>query len=149
MTGSGHVGRNDPCPCGSGKKYKQCHLDADRTAGCSGSNAPVHTRDRQLVQAMLEHAVDRARAATRRALETLDLADSSTAQLLAPWSVYHVRIAGRTMAERFVDEAGDHLDLDELRWIDAQRTAWLSVWEVLDATPGERIALGLATTLAP
>jgi uncharacterized protein len=22
--GSGKVGRNDPCPCGSGKKYKQC-----------------------------------------------------------------------------------------------------------------------------
>lgn len=21
--------RNDPCPCGSGKKYKQCHLDVD------------------------------------------------------------------------------------------------------------------------
>ncbi|MFY7865212.1 preprotein translocase subunit SecA [Roseateles sp.] len=21
----GHVGRNDPCPCGSGKKYKNCH----------------------------------------------------------------------------------------------------------------------------
>ena len=19
------VGRNDPCPCGSGKKYKRCH----------------------------------------------------------------------------------------------------------------------------
>jgi len=24
--GSGKVGRNDPCPCGSGKKYKKCHL---------------------------------------------------------------------------------------------------------------------------
>jgi preprotein translocase subunit SecA len=23
------AGRNDPCPCGSGKKYKNCHLDAD------------------------------------------------------------------------------------------------------------------------
>jgi preprotein translocase subunit SecA len=23
--GWGHVGRNDPCPCGSGKKFKQCH----------------------------------------------------------------------------------------------------------------------------
>ena len=23
--GSGKVGRNDPCPCGSGKKYKRCH----------------------------------------------------------------------------------------------------------------------------
>jgi len=26
FTRAGHkVGRNDPCPCGSGKKYKQCH----------------------------------------------------------------------------------------------------------------------------
>ena len=24
------VGRNDTCWCGSGKKYKRCHLDADR-----------------------------------------------------------------------------------------------------------------------
>ncbi len=23
------VGRNDPCPCGSGKKYKQCHMRTD------------------------------------------------------------------------------------------------------------------------
>jgi hypothetical protein len=21
------IGRNDPCPCGGGKKYKDCHLD--------------------------------------------------------------------------------------------------------------------------
>jgi len=25
-------GRNDPCPCGSGKKYKNCHLDKDEAA---------------------------------------------------------------------------------------------------------------------
>ena len=25
-------GRNDPCPCGSGKKYKHCCLDKDRAA---------------------------------------------------------------------------------------------------------------------
>ena len=24
MTRTGKVGRNDPCPCGSGKKYKRC-----------------------------------------------------------------------------------------------------------------------------
>ena len=23
------TGRNDPCPCGSGKKYKKCHLAED------------------------------------------------------------------------------------------------------------------------
>jgi tetratricopeptide (TPR) repeat protein len=26
------AGRNDPCPCGSGKKYKHCCLDKDRAA---------------------------------------------------------------------------------------------------------------------
>jgi hypothetical protein len=26
------VGRNDPCPCGSGKKYKQCHLLIEQAA---------------------------------------------------------------------------------------------------------------------
>lgn len=29
---SGKVGRNDPCPCGSGKKYKLCHGRAGRAA---------------------------------------------------------------------------------------------------------------------
>ncbi|MBN1773864.1 MAG: SEC-C domain-containing protein [Deltaproteobacteria bacterium] len=24
------LGRNDPCWCGSGKKYKHCHYDADQ-----------------------------------------------------------------------------------------------------------------------
>jgi len=27
------VGRNDPCPCGSGKKYKHCCLDQHKAAG--------------------------------------------------------------------------------------------------------------------
>jgi preprotein translocase subunit SecA len=25
VRGGEKVGRNDPCPCGSGKKYKKCH----------------------------------------------------------------------------------------------------------------------------
>jgi hypothetical protein len=28
-------GRNDPCHCGSGKKYKQCHLDKDQASARS------------------------------------------------------------------------------------------------------------------
>lgn len=31
--------RNDPCPCGSGKKYKKCCLPLDREAGPSGAAA--------------------------------------------------------------------------------------------------------------
>ena len=26
------IGRNEPCPCGSGKKYKKCHLLQDEIA---------------------------------------------------------------------------------------------------------------------
>lgn len=26
------IGRNDPCHCGSGKKYKKCHLEKDETS---------------------------------------------------------------------------------------------------------------------
>jgi preprotein translocase subunit SecA len=25
VTAANPIGRNDPCPCGSGKKYKKCH----------------------------------------------------------------------------------------------------------------------------
>ena len=30
--GTRHPGRNEPCHCGSGKKYKHCHLAADEEA---------------------------------------------------------------------------------------------------------------------
>lgn len=35
------VGRNDPCPCGSGKKYKKCCLDSDiEKANFTGEDLP-------------------------------------------------------------------------------------------------------------
>jgi len=42
------VGRNDPCPCGSGKKYKKCHgagatAAAPPAASGNGSARPSQT----------------------------------------------------------------------------------------------------------
>jgi hypothetical protein len=34
-------GRNDPCWCGSGRKYKKCHLDEDQVKERSGGELPV------------------------------------------------------------------------------------------------------------
>jgi tetratricopeptide (TPR) repeat protein len=34
-------GRNEPCPCGSGKKYKKCHLLADEQATAPAREAPT------------------------------------------------------------------------------------------------------------
>ncbi|HKN47698.1 MAG TPA: SEC-C metal-binding domain-containing protein, partial [Candidatus Polarisedimenticolia bacterium] len=35
------VGRNDPCPCGSGKKYKKCH-GAEEGTGTPARPAARH-----------------------------------------------------------------------------------------------------------
>jgi hypothetical protein len=35
------TGRNDPCPCGSGKKYKKCCLHKDQEAGASHTPIPT------------------------------------------------------------------------------------------------------------
>ncbi|MBF0340121.1 MAG: SEC-C domain-containing protein [Magnetococcales bacterium] len=53
------IGRNDACPCGSGKKFKQCHLDADQSVAWKiGSPTP-------LMRAM----------ATSQIIQSLDLDD--------------------------------------------------------------------------
>ncbi len=41
------VGRNDPCPCGSGKKYKQCHGRAARSAAKDAGNGSGARASRQ------------------------------------------------------------------------------------------------------
>jgi hypothetical protein len=33
--------RNEPCPCGSGKKYKHCHLNADSSTGIQWRLGPL------------------------------------------------------------------------------------------------------------
>jgi len=44
-TGEIKLGRNDPCWCGSGKKYKRCHLDSDaRKKSGQLADAAAHGR---------------------------------------------------------------------------------------------------------
>ena len=40
------AGRNEPCPCGSGRKYKKCHLAQDEAGHASRrATAPMHSLD--------------------------------------------------------------------------------------------------------
>ncbi|WP_208718883.1 YecA family protein [Corallococcus sicarius] len=45
-------GRNDPCPCGSGKKYKACHAAEDRAKAAPPPAAPAHPLKQDLEGAM-------------------------------------------------------------------------------------------------
>ena len=40
-------GRNDACWCGSGKKYKHCHMKLDGASGNGGSPQPVPSQNDQ------------------------------------------------------------------------------------------------------
>ena len=53
------VGRNELCPCGSGKKYKRCHLDAINDLPQDSAKAAIHDRDGRVVREVLAFGVRR------------------------------------------------------------------------------------------
>jgi hypothetical protein len=135
------VGRNAPCPCGSGKKYKKCHLaDDEARAGTAKGPSPSHDLDDRLVLALTRFASSELGAEWRGFVD--DFVDPrQAAQLSIPWSVYVYRVRGRTVVERYLEARGRRLAPEERAWLDAQRAAWLSVWEVIDVEPGASVVL--------
>src|SRR5215470_2835458 len=53
------IGRNDPCPCGSGKKYKNCHQDEDRNRLQQSSGVAGHTLQEVSVSAARHLTMER------------------------------------------------------------------------------------------
>ncbi len=129
------VGRNEPCPCGSGKKYKKCHLDADTGKNAVPAVSPIRELDERMVATLLDWVdgpFDGDLASKR--LPFVD--PESTVGLFAPWLVYVYEVRGRSIADWFLQEPGNRLSSEERAWLVAQQSAWLSVWEVESVTPG-------------
>jgi hypothetical protein len=129
-----HVGRNDPCHCGSGKKYKKCHLDADQ--------APRRTASQtQTVREMdVRLAAEMARFASRRFGPdwlAVDLArDLDSLGLFLPWSTWTAAVGATSVAAAFVETNERRLSAEERDWCAAQRLASPSIWEVTRVQPG-------------
>jgi hypothetical protein len=134
-------GRNDPCHCGSGRKYKRCHLrDDERARGEVGRAAALHALDERLVTEISAFAFARFGAEARD--WTRDFEDAARVLPLAmPWSVYHFSVQGRPPFEWYLEEASPRPGADERRWLTAQRASWLSVWEVIEVRPDEGLTL--------
>jgi hypothetical protein len=139
------VGRNDPCPCGSGKKYKKCCLlrqEAERST--AGRKSTVHELDGRLVDEI-------ARFCRRKFGEDYDplgdfpmeLTGNDTAdmQFFAPWAAYHHRLRDRRAVDWFLEERGRRLDAETTAWLDSQRKTWISYWEVTDVVPEKGLAV--------
>ena len=135
------VGRNDPCPCGSGRKYTRCHLAADGEAhGASRSVTALHDLDRRLVVRLTRFALAEY-GETWREFED-DFSDpEASSQLAWPWSVYGFEVGGRSVAETYREAPECRCSPAEHRWLDAQRAAWLSVWEVEAVEPGRGLTV--------
>jgi preprotein translocase subunit SecA len=81
--------RNDPCPCGSGKKFKQCHMGRESEimhliqAGANAAPAPAGAAARLATgKAPVQNAI----AAEAEAIRKSTVAQTSTARAGAAWS---------------------------------------------------------------
>lgn len=131
------AGRNDPCPCGSGKKYKKCHLDAHRARqAVPAAGESVHDMDSRLVRGIGRFAVDRYGDHWLKVLEDGIRNDEAALQLFVPWIAWTADVDRKRIAETFLEQNGAGLSEEERAWFAAQLTAWLSFWEVTHVGPG-------------
>lgn len=103
-----------------------------------GRRSPAHDVDELLMLPLLEFAKERFGERSRRFTE--DLEDRSES-LAVPWIQYVVEVEGRPVFEHFLDEHAERLAPAERAWLEAQRGAWLSFWEITRVEPGRSLTL--------
>ncbi len=154
--GGSNVGRNDPCPCGSGKKYKNCHLDLREEPYSalerveSGMNAALDwlwTNHRHAVEeAVGRQFLGRLDDDEAAQLEDLDdAADDAFRDQLGDWVLAEAKleVADREVlaAELILGPGGPSLKPEESAWLQALSGRPLSVYEVLEASGAKTLRL--------
>ena len=155
-------GRNDPCPCGSGKKYKRCCLETERSPSDPTSLLwrRLNAVDEEVVRTLLRfgrRSVD-GEVFGRSAIDFFgtdelpdDLSDPEF-QGIIPWSVYCRTIPKRawihdgpakreTIASAYLERHGARLDDLSRRYLEASVEAPFSFYEVEETTPGQGLAV--------
>lgn len=143
------IGRNDPCPCGSGKKYKKC-------CGATIERSPefVYDRIRRLdrestyllmrfaKQRFGEDALEDAWLQYRFYHETpFDMSGPESDSFLW-WFLFNWKPEEKeTLAELFLSEMGSKLDQDLRRFIEATLHAPYSFFQTLEVDPGAGLTL--------
>ncbi|MBM4117723.1 hypothetical protein FJ251_08260 [bacterium] len=130
-------GRNAPCHCGSGRKYKHCCLSRDRTAAAEKSGPSV---GESLVSKLTHFAEDRFGDAWHRH-EQVFVDPQDSMQLCGPWSLYGFEVEGATVADHYLKARGGKLSTAERALLEAERAGWLSIWEAMAVEPGAGLTL--------
>ncbi|MBF8296673.1 MAG: hypothetical protein HW389_3218 [Bacteroidetes bacterium] len=143
------IGRNDPCPCGSGKKFKHCH---GRTS--VPAQEATYFRNRRLDAESGELLMKFARKqfgdeALKLAWEEYYLSDEIPFGMSGPdadsftrWFTFNWQPEGEeTLAELFLAEKGSKLEPDLHRFIDATLHSPYSLYQTISVNPGTGLTL--------
>ena len=117
---------------------ESAELGPDSTG--EGRPHPLHALDHALVTELEDFALERFGDEWLGFVRDFDDPPGAT-QLAAPWSVYHYRVDRTTVLEAYLRSPPRSLAPTEREWLEAQRTAWLSVWEVVAVDPGASLTL--------
>ncbi len=137
------VGRNDLCPCGSGRKYKRCHyaIDSAATAQSVGVPSPIHRIDERVVDDIVAYLGKRFPDEAADEAAALLTHPNMSPQFRMPWLAYVAEFERRAAVDWYLEEQGWALSAGTREWLEAQQKAWLSVWEVIDFEPGRTLTL--------
>jgi thioredoxin-like negative regulator of GroEL len=101
------VGRNQPCPCGSGKKYKQCCLAADDAARLASLKSAQP-------QSQLDSALNTIDAQSYGGLERLDRLSNVALDLIHAGRLDEAERMCQQLLTEFPDVIDGHMRLGQL-----------------------------------
>jgi hypothetical protein len=153
------LSRNDPCSCGSGKKYKHCCLQLAATQTSSSTNTKPHdgaiakslnwlkTHQRKGWQVAFDHLMQELLIEEdREALSQLDSESAGGIDInLTEWMLAEgsIQIQGskRQIADYLIGPFGPSFTPDQRNWIQQLAQRPLRLYRITDVKPGEQMTL--------
>jgi hypothetical protein len=145
------VGRNDPCPCGSGKKYKHCHLpieqaaEAERRALRQAQDtlfpklvAAAEARPEMFPEAMQQfwdgrYSVDQ--------LGEIDNEEPRGAERFLTWLIFDFKLPDRRTLAATLADSPEELELEpqEARLLQDWRAVYMRPFLIVDRLKGQEL----------
>jgi hypothetical protein len=149
-----NISRNDPCPCGSGQKFKKCCLNADETKKAEHrkySQVEEALSPRLVEYAMEVFGMEALQEAWKTFIELEDndppAPDSPINSIFIPWFIFNSEFedtksgTSTTIAESFWEEHESNLTDAEIEFLDAACFVPYTLCEVLEVKPNAALRL--------
>jgi superfamily II DNA or RNA helicase len=134
-----HTGRNDPCPCGSGLKFKKC-CDAKTVPRQAASDSvDWHLVDQGVGSKMWDFSQRRFAHQISLAMAAFGVDAKSSREwraFIVAWCLNHLKVSpAGTVRDEFA--RSEPLSPQERQFVEASGRARLSAWEIVESAPGK------------